>query len=52
MISYLLVAHGYCIIQEQLSLTDRRRIAGLTFLVYLTLTGYKSGIEQFCVSES
>jgi hypothetical protein len=48
-ISYLLVAHGYCIIQEQLSLTDRRRIAGLTFLVYLTLTGYKSGIEQFCV---
>jgi hypothetical protein len=50
-ISYLLVAHGYCIIQEQLSLTDRRCIAGLTFLVYLTLTGYKSGIEQFCVSE-
>jgi hypothetical protein len=49
-ISFLLIAHGYCIVHDQLSLTNCRRIGGLSFLVYLTLTGYKSGIQQFSVS--
>ncbi|KAH8954797.1 hypothetical protein BDL97_08G100000 [Sphagnum fallax] len=48
-ISFLLIAHGYCIVHDQLSLTNCRRIGGLSFLVYLTLTGYKSGIQQFSV---
>lgn len=34
---------------EQLSLTERRSVAGLTSLLYLTLTGYKAAVPQFAV---
>ena len=37
---------------EQLSLTERRTVAGLTSLLYLTLTGYKAAVPQFAVSPS
>ena len=35
---------------EQLSLTERRSVAGLTLVLYLTLTGYKAAAPQFSVS--
>lgn len=35
---------------EQLSLAERRSIAGLASLLYLTLTGYKAAVPQFAVS--
>jgi hypothetical protein len=49
-VAFLLLAHGYCITHEQLTLTERRKIAGLAGLLYLTLTGYKAAIPQFSVS--
>lgn len=48
-IAFLLIAHGYCIMHEQLAVTDRRSIAGLASLLYLTLTGYKAAVPQFAV---
>jgi hypothetical protein len=35
---------------EQLSVSERRAIAGLASLLYLTLTGYKAAVPQFAVS--
>lgn len=35
---------------EQLSVSERRSIAGLASLLYLTLTGYKAAVSQFAVS--
>lgn len=49
-VTFLLISYGYCIMHEQLSLTERRRVAGLTSLLYLTLTGYKAALPQFAVS--
>ncbi|KAL2652331.1 hypothetical protein R1flu_020459 [Riccia fluitans] len=48
-IAFLLISHGYCIMHEQLSITERRSIAGLASLLYLTLTGYKAAVPQFTV---
>jgi len=48
--AFLLIAHGYCIMHEQLSVRDRRSIAALGSLLYLILTGYKSAVPQFSVS--
>jgi hypothetical protein len=47
--AFLLIAHGYCIMHEQLSVRDRRSIAALGSLLYLILTGYKSAVPQFSV---
>jgi hypothetical protein len=49
-IAFLLIAHGYCVMHEQLSVSERRAIAGLASLLYLTLTGYKAAVSQFAVS--
>jgi hypothetical protein len=49
-VTFLLISYGYCIMHEQLSLTERRSVAGLTSLLYLTLTGYKAALPQFAVS--
>ncbi|KAG0578025.1 hypothetical protein KC19_5G198800 [Ceratodon purpureus] len=48
-VTFLLISYGYCIMHEQLSLTERRTVAGLTSLLYLTLTGYKAAVPQFAV---
>ncbi|KAG0581040.1 hypothetical protein KC19_4G219800 [Ceratodon purpureus] len=48
-IAFLLIAHGYCVMHEQLSVSERRGIAGLASLLYLTLTGYKAAVPQFAV---
>eukprot|EP00243_Klebsormidium_subtile_P002692 TRINITY_DN15469_c0_g2_i1.p1 TRINITY_DN15469_c0_g2~~TRINITY_DN15469_c0_g2_i1.p1 ORF type:complete len:488 (+),score=109.98 TRINITY_DN15469_c0_g2_i1:529-1992(+) len=48
-VAFLLLAHGYCITHEQLTLTERRKIAVLAGLLYLTLTGYKAALPQFSV---
>ncbi|KAH7295927.1 hypothetical protein KP509_27G070800 [Ceratopteris richardii] len=48
-IGFLLISHGYCIMYEQLSVSERRSIAGLSSLLYLTLTGYKAAVPQFAV---
>lgn len=48
-IAFLLISHGYCIMHEQLSVSERRSIAGLASLLYLTLTGYKAAVPQFAV---
>eukprot|EP01018_Ginkgo_biloba_P019422 Gb_16579 [translate_table: standard] len=49
-VAFLLISHGYCIMHEQLSASERRTIAGLTSLLYLTLTGYKAAVPQFARS--
>lgn len=49
-VTFLLISYGYCIMHEQLSPTERRSVAGLTSLLYLTLTGYKAAVPQFAVS--
>ena len=51
-VTFLLISYGYCIMHEHLSLTERRSVAGLTSLLYLTLTGYKAAVPQFAVSAS
>uniref|UniRef100_A0A7I4FMW1 Uncharacterized protein n=1 Tax=Physcomitrium patens TaxID=3218 RepID=A0A7I4FMW1_PHYPA len=48
-VAFLLIAHGYCTMHEQLTITERRSIAGLASLLYLTLTGYKAAVPQFGV---
>ncbi|XP_057864919.1 uncharacterized protein LOC131072698 isoform X2 [Cryptomeria japonica] len=48
-VAFLLISHGYCIMHEQLSISERRSIAGMVSLLYLTLTGYKAAVPQFSV---
>lgn len=48
-VTFLLISYGYCIMHEQLSPTERRSVAGLTSLLYLTLTGYKAAVPQFAI---
>ncbi|KAH9307949.1 hypothetical protein KI387_035860 [Taxus chinensis] len=48
-VAFLLISHGYCIMHEQLSTFERRTIAGMVSLLYLTLTGYKAAVPQFSV---
>lgn len=48
-IAFLLISHGYCIMCEQLPVSERRSIAGLSSILYLTLTGYKAAVPQFTI---
>lgn len=49
-VSFLLIAHGYCIMCEHLSLNERRSTAALACVFYLTLVGYKASVPYFTVS--
>ncbi|KAK4269340.1 hypothetical protein QN277_022509 [Acacia crassicarpa] len=48
-VSFLLIAHGYCIMCEHLSLSERRTTAALGCVFYLTLVGYKACVRYFTV---
>ncbi|XP_028789195.1 uncharacterized protein LOC114745209 isoform X1 [Neltuma alba] len=48
-VSFLLIAHGYCIMCEHLSLSERRTTAALGCVFYLTLVGYKACVPYFTV---
>ncbi|AET01466.2 transmembrane protein, putative [Medicago truncatula] len=48
-VSFLLIAHGYCIMCEHLSLNERRSTAALACVFYLTLVGYKASVPYFTV---
>ncbi|XP_002515993.2 uncharacterized protein LOC8273808 isoform X2 [Ricinus communis] len=48
-ISFLLISHGYCIMCERLSLTERRATAALGCVFYLTLVGYRASVPYFTV---
>ncbi|KAJ7525471.1 hypothetical protein O6H91_17G052800 [Diphasiastrum complanatum] len=48
-VAFLLISHGYCIMHEQLSVADRRSIAGLASVLYIALTGYRAAVPQFAV---
>lgn len=49
-VSFLLIAHGYCIMCERLSVTERRTTASLGCVFYLTLVGYRASVPYFSVS--
>ncbi|XP_030967737.1 uncharacterized protein LOC126725399 [Quercus robur] len=48
-VSFLLISHGYCIMCERLSVTERRTTAGLGCVFYLTLVGYRASVPYFSV---
>ncbi|XXG45836.1 hypothetical protein AAC387_Pa02g0812 [Persea americana] len=48
-VSFLLIAHGYCIMCERLSVPERRTTAALGCALYLTLVGYKASVPYFTV---
>ncbi|XAR50670.1 hypothetical protein NMG60_11005060 [Bertholletia excelsa] len=48
-VSFLLISHGYCIICERLSLSERRTTAALGCALYLTLVGHRASIPYFSV---
>ncbi|XP_047174397.1 uncharacterized protein LOC124842026 isoform X1 [Vigna umbellata] len=48
-VCFLLISHGYCIMCERLSLTERRSTAALACIFYLTLIGYKACVPYFSV---
>ncbi|KAG6480320.1 hypothetical protein ZIOFF_063820 [Zingiber officinale] len=48
-VSFMLIAHGYCVIYERLSVRERRKTAALGFILYLTLVGYKAAVPYFTV---
>ncbi|XP_062087546.1 uncharacterized protein LOC133794345 isoform X2 [Humulus lupulus] len=48
-VSFLLIAHGYCIMSERLSVTERRTTASLGCVFYLTLVGYRASVPYFSV---
>ncbi|OAY36635.1 uncharacterized protein LOC110626295 isoform X1 [Manihot esculenta] len=49
LVSFLLISHGYCIMCERLSATERRATAALGFVFYLSLVGYKASVPYFTV---
>lgn len=49
-VSFLLISHGYCIMCERLSVTERRTTASLGCVFYLTLVGYRASVPYFSVS--
>jgi hypothetical protein len=49
-VSFLLISHGYCIMCEHLSVTERRTTAALGCVFYLTLVGYRASVPYFTVS--
>ncbi|KAL9247354.1 hypothetical protein vseg_020795 [Gypsophila vaccaria] len=46
-VSFLLIAHGYCIMCEHLSIYERRTTAALGCIFYLTLVGYRASVPYF-----
>ncbi|XP_021862870.1 uncharacterized protein [Spinacia oleracea] len=46
-VSFLLIAHGYCILCEHLSVYERRTTAALGCIFYLTLVGYRASVPYF-----
>lgn len=48
-VSFLLISHGYCIMCERLSVTERRSTAALGCVFYLTLVGYRASVPYFAV---
>ncbi|XP_074312511.1 uncharacterized protein LOC141648001 [Silene latifolia] len=46
-VSFLLIAHGYCIMCENLSIYERRTTAALGCIFYLTLVGYRASVPYF-----
>ncbi|CAK9182511.1 unnamed protein product [Ilex paraguariensis] len=48
-VSFFLISHGYCIMYERLSVTQRRSTAALACVFYLTLVGYRASIPYFSV---
>ncbi|XP_044487480.1 uncharacterized protein LOC123212419 [Mangifera indica] len=48
-VSFLLISHGYCIMCEHLSVTERRTTAALGCVFYLTLVGYRASVPYFSV---
>ncbi|XP_050231473.1 uncharacterized protein LOC126680390 [Mercurialis annua] len=48
-VSFLLISHGYCIMCERLSVTERRATAALGCVFYLTLVGYRASVPYFTV---
>ncbi|XP_059458638.1 uncharacterized protein LOC132188240 isoform X1 [Corylus avellana] len=48
-VSFLLISHGYCIMCEHLSITERRTTAALGCVFYLTLVGYRASVPYFTV---
>lgn len=49
-VSFLLIAHGYCITSERLSVPERRVMAVLGFVFYLILVGHRASMPYFSVS--
>ncbi|KAL0319284.1 UNVERIFIED_CONTAM: hypothetical protein Sangu_2084600 [Sesamum angustifolium] len=48
-VSFFLISHGYCITCHRLSLSERRTMASLGCVFYLTLVGYRASIPYFSV---
>lgn len=48
-VSFILISHGYCIMYEHLSISDRRTTAALGCVYYLTLVGYRASVPYFTV---
>ncbi|XP_052181043.1 uncharacterized protein LOC127794157 isoform X2 [Diospyros lotus] len=48
-VSFLLISHGYCIMCEHLSISERRTTTALGCGFYLTLVGYRASIPYFTV---
>ncbi|KAL9667687.1 hypothetical protein QQ045_002051 [Rhodiola kirilowii] len=49
-VCFLLISHGYCIICERLSVSERRTTAALGCVFYLTLIGQRASFPIFPVS--
>ncbi|KAJ8773478.1 hypothetical protein K2173_004308 [Erythroxylum novogranatense] len=48
-VSFILISHGYCIMCERLSVTERRTTAAIGSIFYLTLVGYRASVPYFSV---
>ncbi|XP_022964205.1 uncharacterized protein LOC111464293 [Cucurbita moschata] len=48
-VSFLLISHGYCIMSEHLSVSERRTTASIGCIFYLTLVGYRASIPYLSV---
>ncbi|CAN1798848.1 hypothetical protein LINPERHAP1_LOCUS21893 [Linum perenne] len=48
-VSFLLISHGYCIMCERLSVTERRTTAALACVFYMTLVGYRASVPYFTI---
>ncbi|CAI9114181.1 OLC1v1014841C3 [Oldenlandia corymbosa var. corymbosa] len=48
-VAFLVISHGYCITCERLSITERRTLASIGCIFYLTLVGYRASLPYFSV---